>query len=284
MDSREGKDNHNSSLVYDLENTSLDEEFLDLNEEPPGRLNKIGLVGKTIIILLLLAFISFSFPNISFLLSNQFDFLKQNQLLKNDEIVLNSKEAVVSIEAAAYNGVSKQVKKGTGFNLLEDGLIMTNNHVVADCEQVKISFNNGKTFISQNIRAIDNLDIALIDFNSNNMPTLEIENVRPAESGEEVTIIGNPLGFQRISTRGKVGQYYQMDKNGFTYFDINADIEAGSSGSPVINEDGAVIGIIFAISQITSKENIEKHALAIPLQGLDELLFQTPQKTSISIP
>ncbi len=264
---------------YDWDNACLDEKFAEEVEEVfTVRMRRIGPVGKIIILVLLLAFTAFSFPNLSFLLSDQFSFLRQNQALKNDEIVLSSKAAVVSIEATPLSGLSGKVKRGSGFNILQDGLVMTNNHVVADSREIKISFSSGQTFISQNIKQIDKLDIALVDFNGCDLPALAIEGDTFIKSGEVVTIIGNPMGFQRISARGKVGQYCRLSEDSFVYFDIAADIKPGSSGSPVINEDGKVVGIVFATAQLTNNGEKEKHALAIPLKGLKNLIFQIPQE------
>ena len=257
-----------------------DTEMWEIDEDLPESSRQLGFAGKLTVLLLLLAFISFSFPNFSSLFVNQFDFLKQNQALKSDDLVVVSRAAVVGIEAVPINQRAQEVKIGSGFNLSGDGLVMTNHHVVADCRQVKINFSDEETYISRDIKSFVDLDIALISFDAQDLPALAIEDSRPVKSGEEVTVIGNPLGFQGVSVRGNVGKHYRQTADGFPYFDIAVEIEQGSSGSPVINNDGNVVGIVFAVAQITSEdgEKPEQRALAIPLQGLKETIYNTEKE------
>jgi serine protease Do len=91
-----------------------------------------------------------------------------------------------------------------------------------------------------------------------------------AETGDMVTIIGNPRGVSRVAVRGTVRDYYQGSSAAPLVFSIEAPIEPGSSGSPVLNEQGQVVGIVYALQTQTSSSQESRLALAIPIAYLPE--------------
>lgn len=250
------------------------EELFELDEEedelslPPKRSK---LVFKIITAFLLLAFIAFSYPGISALWSDKLSFLEQNQSLTDDEIVKKCKPAVVTIQAIDTSGVTRSVK-GTGFNLAADGLVVTNRHVVQGASKAKITFSDGSSYFSRNIQTMDNYDIAVIKLHSQDLPTLKAFIDQTIQSGQTVTVIGNPLGFERISARGRVGDFYNGEDAGAVVFDIAVTVKPGSSGSPVLNEKGQVVGIVYGTGTITADGREKTRALAIPITQIKQFI------------
>ncbi|MGI5921831.1 MAG: S1C family serine protease [Syntrophomonadaceae bacterium] len=223
---------------------------------------------RIVALLIILGFAALSFPELKFILSYQLGFLAGNQILSTDEIVKRAKPAVVSIEATVWNGPFMSAHQGTGFNISPQGKIITNHHVVSGSKQIKISFGDGRVFYSDRFTAIKGVDLATIELHSYNLPAIPVDKKADIRGGEQVTIIGNPLGLDKIAQRGRVGQHHRTSENRIPVFDINVPANPGNSGSPVLNERGRVIGVVFASSQIKTNAHNETHALAIPIQAL----------------
>lgn len=229
---------------------------------------KRGKLYKATALIVLVTFFALSFIDFSYLLSGKWDFLSQNKDLTEDEIVSRCKPAVVSVEAA--------ISRGTGFNISPDGVIITNKHVVAGLTQITVRFGDGRTFYTDTYQSVPNVDIAIlrIDGDGQNLPFIEINREEPVKSGEMVTIIGNPLGFEKISQRGRVGSYHRIQDSGAAIFDIKIPINPGNSGSPVLNSRGQAVGIVFASADISVDGKMdngeESRALAFPIRVLPE--------------
>ncbi|NLY44006.1 MAG: trypsin-like peptidase domain-containing protein [Clostridiaceae bacterium] len=161
--------------------------------------------------------------------------------------------------------IKNPTHEGTGFNVSPDGLIITNYHVVKDAPSVTITFYDGKMFSAKEWTPLPEIDIALIKINGKDLPTIQLEEDGLVSAGDTVTIIGNPLGFQRVITRGKITSLSSVEEIDSPVLTIEGTIYQGSSGSPVTNENNKVIGVIFATlrnDDIENKDNII--GLAIP--------------------
>lgn len=243
------------------------EEGLDETEWEDNR--KSGCLIKTAAILVLLAFTVFSLPNFSDLLSNKLNFFAQNKVLMQDEIVQRCKPAVVSIEAVDANELLfTGAHRGTGFNVSPTGTIVTNQHIVANASIITITFSDGRKYFSSQYEAIPGVDIAIVKIKGKDLPTLSLDMEDRAENGDMVTIIGNPLGFEKISQRGQVGQFHRIKGSQSLVFDIAIQINPGNSGSPVINNQSQVVGIVFGSTSLDINGKSTSLALAIPVQSL----------------
>lgn len=250
----------------DLINNETEEEQFESDEIESTK--KPGYFRKSIAIVSILAFLAFSVPNFPYLFSHKLDFLEQNRALKEDEIVQRCKPAVVSIEVATKSLLDTEVKKGTGFNVSPTGTIITNQHVVADAGMITIRFGDGRVYYSTQYEVIPNADIAIVRINGNDLPSITLNLKDTIQSGETVTIIGNPLGYEQISQRGEVGQFHNLTNSLTPVFDINIPINPGNSGSPVIDNQAQAVGIIFAGTNIEINGKTELRALAIPVRIL----------------
>jgi S1-C subfamily serine protease len=191
------------------------------------------------------------------------------------DIVQRSSPAIVRIEAGGD-------KFGTGFIVDKTGVVATNLHVVAGESAIKIRLFDGSLYPVQQITGLDPArDLALLRISPRKeLPTLKLGDSDAVSAGDQIIAIGNPLGvFDYSVTSGLVSQVRpvcgQDDiaarhcKQELTVLQISAAISPGSSGGPLFNQYGEVVGITTAI--ITAGQNIN---LAVPGNYLKPLVAQ----------
>lgn len=212
-------------------------------------------------VLVLVAFFALILPNLSFFSQGNLKFLNENGSLLQDGIVQKCRPAVVYIQTETVSGVTRQ---GTGFNVSPSGIIITNKHIVDDADLITIQFEDGRKYYSTSYEASEGDDIAVVSIDGEGLPALAVNREYWVKAGDNVTIIGNPLGYERIAQRGKVGGYHFAEGIDSQIFDIEIRVNPGNSGSPVINGNGEVVGIVFATS--------DKKALAIGAYSIEYLM------------
>lgn len=130
---------------------------------------------------------------------------------------------------------------GTGFFISPDGYILTNYHVVKDAKKIKININK-KDYSVQIKKTNDDKDIALLKTDTlKNLPCLTMSG-DSIEDTEEVFAIGFPSNEEKTITKGIVSQK-SVTLNNNRYIKTDAVINPGSSGGPLLNDRGDVIGI-----------------------------------------
>ncbi len=223
--------------------------------------------------ILLLAFISLAIPQISLLLNNRLDFLQSRADLQDSPELKQAASAVVSIEAYNEELNSYNSRRGTGFNISDTGLIITNRHIVENARSIKIEFENGKILYSKDIHSLDNVDLAFLKLDTQeNLPFTSIHTGAIPEPGDIVSVIGNPLGLKQIILQGPVIGYYNLEKTAIPVILLDIDCQPGNSGSPVINKQGQVIGIVYAVTNTEQDEKKTNHTLAYPLYYFQDYL------------
>ena len=154
----------------------------------------------------------------------------------------------------------QQRGEGSGFIMSSDGFIITNNHVVADADQVQILLSDGRAFKARVVGTDSTTDIAVVKIDAKGLPTLPIGDDEATRIGDWVLAIGNPLGLDFTVTAGIIsakGRGREIDlprAGGFTISDFiqtDAAINPGNSGGPLINVRGEVIGLNSAIASQT---------------------------------
>lgn len=185
------------------------------------------------------------------------------------ELVRRIKPSAVAIET--FDARGEKLSRGSGF-FIESDRIVTNRHVIEGAYRAEVHSSNGTTYPVKGVLAVDaEGDIAVLKIESPNILVrpLPLDKTSPQE-GESVVVIGNPLGLEGSVTNGIVSAVRDIPTFG-RIIQITAPISAGSSGSPVVNMQGQVIGI--ATLQITGGQSVN---FAIPSERISQLQIAAP--------
>ena len=149
-------------------------------------------------------------------------------------------------------GKPRRMGLGTGFIIREDGLIVTNNHVIenADVIEVQLSETDEKTYKAEVIGRDSRSDIALIKIKPDTKLTVAaMGSSQDAQVGEWVAAFGNPYGHGHSMTKGIISSIGRSisEINKFPLIQTDASINPGNSGGPLVNSKGFVIGVNSAI-------------------------------------
>ncbi len=170
-------------------------------------------------------------------------------------------------------GKMKTHALGSGFVISQDGLILTNNHVVAKATEIKIKLENGKEFDAKLIGRDPKTDLALIKVSPDkDFPAPAVLGDSDAmRVGDWVMAVGNPFGLGHTITTGIISAKSRILGAGpyDDFLQTDAAINPGNSGGPLFNMQGQVIGINTAI--IAQGQGI---GFAIPINMAKELLPQ----------
>ncbi len=166
--------------------------------------------------------------------------------------------AVVGIEVLGPNG--KVVKTGTGFLVAADGKLLTNYHVISRSKQASVRLANDDIYDAVEVLAVDKRkDIAFLKIPAVELPFLKLGRSGTIQVGDTVYSVSNPLGIlPNTLSQGLISGLRQME--GYRVFQISAPISEGSSGGPLFNTAGEVIGIV--AMQIREGQNLN---FAIPI-------------------
>jgi serine protease Do len=141
--------------------------------------------------------------------------------------------------------------QGSGFIISKDGYILTNNHVVDDADEIKVTLGDGREFDAKLIGTDPKTEVALIQIEgAEDLPTVPLGDSDTLQVGEWVIAAGNPFGLSQTITAGIVSAKGR-DETGIAeygnFIQTDAAINPGNSGGPLLNIDGEVIGINTAI-------------------------------------
>lgn len=182
------------------------------------------------------------------------------------EIVLNQKRAVVTVYVNDKDG--KHISTGSGFIIGSNGIIVTNYHVISKFVEGKntllVKMENGAFFPLTKIVNYDKEnDIAVFKVDGKELPTVNLARSYKPKQGESIVVIGSPLGLETTVSDGIISSV--RGKDGI--IQITAPISPGSSGSPVFNSKGEVVGV--ATFLIEGGQNLN---FSIPVRHVEDLL------------
>ena len=147
-----------------------------------------------------------------------------------------------------FNRPFTQQGAGSGWIIDEDGLIVTNNHVVENADSVTVTMADGRTFSAETVHTDGLSDLAIVKVNAGNLPAAKVGDSDALRVGDWVVAIGNSLGLRISATTGIVSAtgVSLSILPGQTQDDLiqtDAAINPGNSGGPLVNLAGEVIGI-----------------------------------------
>jgi serine protease Do len=161
---------------------------------------------------------------------------------------------------------------GSGFIISEDGYILTNNHVVADADEIKVTLSDKKAYAARLVGRDEKTDLAVLKIDADHdLPTVKLGDSDKLEVGDWLIAIGNPFGLARTVTAGIVSARGRVIGSGpyDDFIQTDASINPGNSGGPLFNAEGKVVGINTAI--VASGQGI---GFAIPINMAKDLLPQ----------
>ncbi len=174
--------------------------------------------------------------------------------------------AIVLVEAQLTDGISS----GTGCVINGKGIILTSSHVVDKSSYIEVTTSKGETYKAE-IIGIDkqNGDLALLQIKPEKpLPTIKLGDSSLVKVGQKVLAIGNPFGFNGTLTTGIVSRIdYERNK-----IQTDAAINPGSSGGPILNANGEVIGISQSIFNPDNNKSNIGIGFAVPANEVKKLI------------
>lgn len=192
------------------------------------------------------------------------------------------------------DSTGQEVSEGTGF-IIQGGYIITNHHVVEDASRMQAVLPDKSILELPGILAQDpDHDLAILKAPAHHLAPLPLVRPGPTEPGERVVVLGNPMGFSSTLSDGIISAYRENGVDEEPDFikgpllQITAPISHGSSGSPVMNLNGEVVGVAVAVFDGGQSLNF-----AVPASSVRRLLarvnplrlersFSTPSSLPIS--
>ncbi len=175
-------------------------------------------------------------------------------------------EAVVKIEAEGQ-GLNQSPRQGTGFNIDSKGIIITNHHVIENASRIIIRFPDEVPCKVISWESKPEYDLAVLHLDKSDLPYVALQHEVPV-AGDQVMVVGNPLGLNNVVVEGTVGGYLNIQDKAEQAFSIHAPIYPGNSGSPVYNQQGKVVGVVFATYKADNDNSDEIIGLAMPVREL----------------
>jgi len=167
---------------------------------------------------------------------------------------------------------------GSGVIIKESGYILTNFHVIAQRDEIRVRLNDGRTATAELIGSDPDTDIAVLKIELQNLPALSIADVSKLRVGDIVLAIGDPFAIGQTVTQGIVSATGRTRVSQNTYenfIQTDAAINPGNSGGALINVDGEIVGINSNIYSSTG--NYQGISFSIPIDLAQKVAEQIIQ-------
>jgi len=162
----------------------------------------------------------------------------------------------------------QQVSSGSGVILTPDGYIVTNNHVIADADELTVTLNDNRTYSATVIGTDPSTDLGLIKIEGEAFPHITIANSDQVRVGSWVLAVGNPFNLASTATAGivsAIGRDLEIIKDRMaieSFIQTDAAVNPGNSGGALVNLNGQLIGVNTAIASPTG--TYAGYAFAVP--------------------
>lgn len=196
-----------------------------------------------------------------------------NEELSTINIYEKINPAIVAIDAQIADGISC----GTGCIINKSGNILTSSHVIKGCKNVEITTYNGETYKADIIKNSNlNEDLAILKISpKKELQAITLGNSNELKVGQKILAIGNPFGFNGTLTQGIISRIdYSKNK-----IQTDAAINPGSSGGPILNTQGEVIGISQSIYNPDNNISNIGIGFAIPSNTVKDFLVRNKFNT-----
>ncbi len=172
---------------------------------------------------------------------------------------------------------------GSGFIISADGIVVTTAHIVNRAEQVVVTLTDRRQF-KANVLGVDpQTDVALLQIEgAGKLPSVRVGDASHVRVGERVLAIGSPDGPQNAATSGliSVTPHALADGNGFTFLETDIAPDPDTSGGPLLDRNGAVIGVNLQVYADTGR--YRSLTFAIPIDAALRLRAQLQGQGKVS--
>ncbi|PAA15152.1 DegQ family serine endoprotease [Pseudomonas fragi] len=151
-----------------------------------------------------------------------------------------------SMPPAGKGGRQREAQSlGSGFIISPDGYILTNNHVVADADEIIVRLSDRSELKAKLVGTDPRSDVALLKIDGKNLPVLKLGKSQDLKAGQWVVAIGSPFGFDHTVTQGIISAMGRSlpNESYVPFIQTDVPINPGNSGGPLFNLAGEVVGI-----------------------------------------
>lgn len=179
-------------------------------------------------------------------------------------------ELIASVARKAVVRIETDLGTGSGFLIDPNGLVMTANHVVAGAKTIGVTLDDGRKF-SATLKGRDLVrDVALVQIPATGLPILPHGDLGQSALGQQVVVLGYPLGSKEITVTSGLFSALRTDgSRSITWIQTDTAVNAGNSGGPLLNLQGAVIGIV---TKKRIQTGVEGVGLAVSISSIDPYL------------
>lgn len=157
-----------------------------------------------------------------------------------EQAIQQVRDAIVTVETP--DGA------GAGFVVNSEGYVLTNQHVVGKATEISVKLRSGETLAATVVRAGEGSDLCLLQVERQHLPAVQFASSAQLKQGADVAAVGAPLGLENTLTKGVLSST-DREVNGKHYIQIDAALNPGNSGGPVINAEGNVVGVATSVAK-----------------------------------
>jgi len=175
---------------------------------------------------------------------------------------------------------------GSGFIVRQDGLVLTNQHVIEKAQQIVVTLADGRKLEGRVVGGDRISDLAVVKIEASRLPVAPLGDSSAVRPGDWAIAIGNPFGFDHTVTAGVIsalGRPIQVPRENRRYPNLiqtDASINQGNSGGPLVNTAGEVIGINTAI--VAPGPTATPIGFAIPIDDAKQVVKELVAKGKVS--